>query len=126
MWNVASLRLCVFASLRQAVEEEDGMRRETMTTPSSLVEALRAHVECHPQRDALIFIGSNDSVETIAYGQLDLDARRYAGLLQANDVQPGDLVIVAFEHRYALVAAFWGGTLRGGRADHLPVPRCNR
>ncbi|WP_172450643.1 hypothetical protein [Candidatus Chloroploca asiatica] len=74
------LRLCVFASLRQAVEEEDGMHRETMTTPSSLVEALRARVERHPQRNALIFIGPNDSVETIAQLVRVALAQAYAAL----------------------------------------------
>ncbi|WP_165360978.1 AMP-binding protein [Candidatus Chloroploca sp. Khr17] len=88
--------------------------------PSSLVEALRSRVEHHPQRDALIFIGPSDTVETITYGQFDMDARRYAGLLQANEVQPGDLVIVAFEHSYKLVAAFWGALYAGAVPTIFP------
>lgn len=86
----------------------------------SLVTALRARVSQHGDRDALIFLAADGSAGHFTYGQLDLDARRYAGLLRDNDVQPGDVVIVAFEHGYELVAAFWGALYCGAIPTIFP------
>ncbi|MCX7670985.1 MAG: AMP-binding protein, partial [Anaerolineae bacterium] len=80
---------------------------------TSLVDALRVRVSWHPDYDALIFLTADGAAHHFTYGQLDRDARRYAGLLQTNGVQPGDLVIVAFEHGYELIAAFWGALYLG-------------
>lgn len=75
---------------------------------TSLVDALRARVSQHPDRNALVFLSGDGAAAHFTYGQLDRDARRYAGLLRANGVPQGDLVIIACEHGYELAAAFWG------------------
>lgn len=86
----------------------------------SLVAALQTRVGQHPDRDALIFLAADGSAEHFTYGQLDLDARRYATLLRAHSVQQGDLVIVVFEHGYELVAAFWGALYCGAVPTIFP------
>lgn len=94
----------------------------TTTMPFSLVDALRARVECHPLRDAFVFIGPSGPAEPISYGQLDRDAQRGAGLLHAAGVQPGEVVILAFEHGYDLVAAFWSALYAGAAPAIFPYP----
>ena len=79
----------------------------------SLVDALRARVSQHPQRDALIFLAANGRAEHFTFSRLDLDARRYAGLLQANGVLKRTLLRRAAAWRMQMREAGSGNGKRG-------------
>ena len=80
----------------------------------SLVRALKDRVLVAPEKQVLVFVYPDDTTASISYGQLDADATRYAYALHNQGLNPGDLVILVFEHSYELVASFWGALYLGG------------
>lgn len=86
----------------------DGVRRYT-NLPRNLLHVLGTAVNDHPDTTALIEIGA----ERVTYAQLWGRARRVAGGLRANGVQPGDRVAIRLPNSNDWVYAFWGTLLAG-------------
>lgn len=87
---------------------------------ASLVDALLARIDHVPDHTCLIFLHPDGSEERVTYEQLHRDALRYAALLRAADVPPGELLFLVFEHTYALVASFWGAIYYGAIPSIFP------
>ena len=68
-----------------------------------------------------------EPARSIAYGDLDTLAGRFACVLQSEGVAPGDRVILALENSITLVAAYFGVLKAGAIAVPLPHgPRSDR
>jgi long-chain acyl-CoA synthetase len=92
----------------------DGVRRYTAVS-GTVVDALRATVERHGDRTAIVELGGG----TVTYAQLWERAARVAGGLRDAGVRPGDRVAIRLGNGLDWVLAFWGAHLAGAIA--LPM-----
>ncbi|MFB7718134.1 class I adenylate-forming enzyme family protein [Nocardia sp. NPDC056100] len=83
--------------------------------PATLAQVLRAHVESHPDTEAIVEVGG----ERLTYAQLWDRAARVAGGLYENGMRYGDRVAIRYPAGVKWVLAFWGTVLAGGIA--VPV-----
>jgi len=88
---------------------QDGVRRYT-GLPQHLLHLLRAAVDRHPDRTALVELGG----ERLTYRELWDRAARVAGGLRAAGVGPGDRVANRLPNGNDWVLVFWGTLLAGG------------
>jgi long-chain acyl-CoA synthetase len=75
---------------------------------ANLASLLTATARSHARRPALVADG-----EAVAYAELEARAARFAGLLRAHGVEPGDRVAVLLPNTPAFVEAYYGA-LRAG------------
>jgi malonyl-CoA/methylmalonyl-CoA synthetase len=75
----------------------------------SIVEAVLTHAQGEPECPAILF-----EDQTISYGQLALEVKRFAHALAAWGLQPGDRVALFLENSPAFVAAYLGTQLARG------------
>jgi acetyl-CoA synthetase len=78
-------------------------------------------VDRHAQteRDALIVVNAQGDDEVITYADLAADSSRFAHMLQARGVQPGDRVAIMLEPSRAFYTAMFGVIKRGAIAVPL-------
>lgn len=87
---------------------------------TSLAQYLPERAAQEADRTAYLFWEGESKEQRITYGQLYADACHYAHILKTAHIQPGDLVLLAFEHGYELIAAFWGAVHYGAVPLLLP------
>jgi 1-acyl-sn-glycerol-3-phosphate acyltransferase len=85
---------------------------------TTLVQALRWHVERHPERSHIVLIGEQDHEEELSYGALLAGAQSIAVGLQAQDLRPGETVAIMLPTGRDYFFSFFGVLLAGG----VPVP----
>lgn len=73
-----------------------------------------------PHRIAVHLLKSGEQPRTITYKELFLQACRYAKALSKANIQPGDVVILVFQHSEELIAAFFGAILHGSIPSIMP------
>ncbi len=88
----------------------------------SLANLLQNQAASRPAHETLVFLKPGRDPQTVTFEQLDQDARTCASLLQAHGARPGDIAILYLEHRYELVAAFWGALYCGVVPIIFPYP----
>jgi fatty-acyl-CoA synthase len=87
----------------------------------SLAEVVQGWAQREPQKQTLIFLAANGRPDrVITYGRLHADAVSQARALQALGIAPGDLVVLAFDHSYELIAAFLGAVYLGAVPTIVP------
>ncbi|MDQ1525305.1 MAG: hypothetical protein QOE47_3229, partial [Pyrinomonadaceae bacterium] len=92
------------------------MRRNNMTTPTTLIEMLRDRAATRPDADGFVWIADNEGHERrLSYAELDTRARAVAAWLQAN-VKRGDRVALMFDPGLEFLAGFFGCLYAGAIA----------
>lgn len=86
----------------------------------SLAQCLSERVVKDPDRTAYIFLQPDGGEQHVSYRQLYADALLYAHTLAQAGIQPGDLVLLIFDHGYEVIAAFWGAIHFGAVPTILP------
>ena len=88
-----------------------------MTTFPERLRALHART---PDRGAIIlqFPGRDDLL--IAYDQLLRSSSGFAQTLEREGIQPGEVIVLIFQHGEDLVYSFWGAILHGAIPSIMP------
>lgn len=86
----------------------------------SVSQALyRANVEV-PEQRCISLLFSRQPDQHLTYGELVLGAAAYAEALARAGIQPGEVVIIIFNHGVELVFSFFGAVLRGAIPSIMP------
>src|SRR5262245_42020498 len=89
-------------------------------SPRSLTDIVTRLAEREPDKHIFTFLHSDRDQQTATAGRLYRDASRIAATLHERGVHAGDIVPLAFDHGYELVAAFWGAIYLGAVPTILP------
>jgi len=89
---------------------------------STLYEALEDKAALSPDRDALVFIGDDDSVSRVSYSSLLEKSRNFGGHLLENGVGPGEIAMLLLPHSLELIYGFLGGLSSGVVTTIYPYP----
>ena len=101
------------------VRELAGESAEAAPTGTrTLVEALRWHVDRHPEREHVRLLDEVGAAQTLTYGGLLEAAERIAAGLSARDVEPGTRVAIMLPTQLEYLQAFFAVLLVGA----IPVP----
>ena len=73
-----------------------------------------------PERIAITLLHSDRLDETLSYRELILRSAGYAAELRSQQVEPGDTVILIFDHGIDLLASFIGAVLHGAVPSIMP------
>jgi acyl-CoA synthetase (AMP-forming)/AMP-acid ligase II len=90
----------------------------------SLLSIVRGHAAANPQAPAVGILTESDSAESAdwwSYAELDIEARRVAGMLR-RECAPGDRVVLAYPSGLPFAAAFLGVLYAGLVAVPAPMP----
>ncbi|MEX1020265.1 MAG: non-ribosomal peptide synthetase [Litorilinea sp.] len=87
---------------------------------ATLPQKLLTNAAATPEKTALTFLHPGLPAETITYAQLVDDARQVGAYLRAQNITPGTLVIIALDHGYAPIKAFWGALFAGALPNIFP------
>ncbi len=86
------------------------------TLAKSLIESYRDV----PDQAAISLLYNQAADETIRYSDLMRGAARYARSLAENDIRPGEVVVLIFNHGADLVYSFFGAVLNGSIPAIMP------
>ena len=93
----------------------------------SLLSAIHRHALEQPDRRALVFLDADGQEERVAtFADVLADARRAAWTWRQQGVDSADVVLLALDHGYDLVAGFLGALYAGAVPVILPYPRPHR
>ncbi len=87
---------------------------------STLVSALRAHWEAHPDQPAIHLLRAKRPDFALTYRDLIAAAAGVSARLADAGIARGDVVAIILQHGEPLVAAFWGAVLHGAVPTILP------
>ncbi len=73
-----------------------------------------------PEAVAIHLLKSGEQPRQLTYRELLLQACSYAQALSEANIQPGDVVILVFQHGEELIAAFFGAILHGSIPSIMP------
>ncbi len=90
-----------------------------------LIEILGDYASACPEREALIFLGDNDTVTTTTYARLMEISRQYAESLTGAGLERGDIAILLLPHSLEIMYAFFGGIVSGVVTSIYPYPALN-
>jgi fatty-acyl-CoA synthase len=93
------------------------MEQHTFT---SLSDVVRREAEREPERQVFRFLLADGAVQSVTAARLYADARESASAFRGARIEPGDLVILVFDHGYELVAAFFGALCAGAVPSIFP------
>src|SRR5262245_12850491 len=96
------------------------LTRGAQHPPRSLAEIVTRLGEREPDQRIFTFLYPDRAAQTVSAGQLHDDAGRMAAILRGRGVRPGDVLPLALDHAYELVAAFWGAIYLGAVPTILP------
>ncbi len=83
-------------------------------------ETLKRHFESHPGQVAIHLLLAGIPDQPLTYGELLRGAAGYACTLEKNGVQPGEVVVLIFQHSLELIYAYFGCILRGAIPSIMP------
>lgn len=99
----------------------------THSTPRSFLEAVQLHLASIPDRRLLTYLANGeDEADSRTFRELDLEARKFAALLQARGARPGDRVLLALPGELPFVSAFLGCLYAGLIAVPAHPPRIHK
>ncbi|MCB0057346.1 MAG: AMP-binding protein, partial [Caldilineaceae bacterium] len=79
-----------------------------MHAPHNFLRRLAQGAEERPDHPVLILFDTTGQEQRFTYFRLYEDALAYATWLDTLELTPGDVVLLAFDHGYELVQAFFG------------------
>ncbi len=86
----------------------------------TFAETLKRQYQNHPDEVILHFLSSSKPDLPLTYSALLEGAAGYAKTLEKNGVQPGEVVILIFQHSLELILAYFGCILRGAIPSIMP------
>src|SRR5262245_37267941 len=86
----------------------------------SLTEIVARAAERAPDQRIFTFLHPHRAAQTVTAGQLHDDAGRIAAVLHTQGVRSGEVLPLALDHGYELIAAFWGAMYLGAVPTILP------
>jgi len=87
---------------------------------TTLTHTLHANYLAEPERVAITLLHANQPEEHLTYRRLLLGAAGYARALNAQGIQPGDVVILVLQHGIDLIYSFYGAILHGAIPSIMP------
>jgi acyl-CoA synthetase (AMP-forming)/AMP-acid ligase II len=87
---------------------------------ATFCDTLRERYQTNPDRVAIQVLLTGKEDTALTYQDLLRGAAGYAATLEARGVQPGDVVILIFQHSFELIYAYWGCILRGAIPSIMP------
>jgi fatty-acyl-CoA synthase len=88
--------------------------------PITFSEKLQEAYRTRPDQVAINMLLAGKPDQPLTYGELLRGAAGYARTLEKNGVQPGEVVILIFQHSLELVYAYFGAILRGAIPSIMP------
>jgi len=85
-----------------------------------LPQSVRRHALAGPSNVALVFAAGDGTEKTVTYGRLDTDASSIGKHLASEGIARGDVVALAMEHGYPVIAGFLGAMHIGAVPVILP------
>lgn len=82
-------------------------------SPSTIPQAIARHALGQPDKEAVCFLAGNGAPRAVTYARLHADARAASERLLQQGLKPGQVVVLAFDFGYPLVAAFLGALYAG-------------
>jgi fatty-acyl-CoA synthase len=95
-------------------------RRTTDRSMSTFCETLKERYLTTPEQTAIFVLLSGRVDTRLSYRELLRGAAGYAATLQERGVQPGDVVILIFQHSFELIYAYFGCILQGAIPSIMP------
>lgn len=86
----------------------------------NFTERLFSHYKSHPERVIIHFQKTGETDRHITYQELVVRSMQYAHALQAEDIQPGEVVIIILEHSLNLIFSYFGCVLAGTIPSIMP------
>jgi fatty-acyl-CoA synthase len=83
-------------------------------------ETLKERYLSTPEQTAIFMLLSGREDSSLSYRDLLRGAAGYAATLEAQRVQPGDVVILIFQHSFELIHAYFGCILHGAIPSIMP------
>ena len=83
-------------------------------------ETLQRHYHAHPEQVAIHVLLAGKPDFALTYRVLLQGAAGYARTLEKNGVQPGEVVVLIFQHSLELIYAYFGCILRGAIPSIMP------
>jgi fatty-acyl-CoA synthase len=83
-------------------------------------ETLQRHYISHPRQVAIHVLLAGKPDLPLTYRELLYGAAGYARTLEKNGVQPGEVVVLIFQHSLELIYAYFGCILRGAIPSIMP------
>ncbi len=87
---------------------------------ATFCDTLRERYQTSPDQVAIQVLLTGREDTALTYRDLLRGAAGYAATLEARGVQPGDVVILIFQHSFELIYAYWGCILRGAIPSIMP------
>jgi fatty-acyl-CoA synthase len=87
---------------------------------STFAETLKRQYQDRPNEVILHFLSSGKPSLPLTYAALLEGAAGYAKTLEKNGIQPGEVVILIFQHSLELILAYYGCILRGAVPSIMP------
>src|SRR5512133_1665815 len=81
---------------------------------------LKTHYETHPDQISLILQQAGKDDLPVSYRDLLHGSAGWAALYQANNIQPGEVIVLIMQHSIELVYAYYGAILHGAIPSILP------
>lgn len=87
---------------------------------ATFCETLKERYLSTPEQTAIFILLSGREDSSLSYRDLMRGAAGYAATLEAQRVQPGDVVILIFQHSFELIYAYFGCILQGAIPSIMP------
>ncbi len=87
---------------------------------ATFCDTLRERYQTSPDQVAIQVLLTGREDTALTYRNLLRGAAGYAATLETRGVQPGDVVILIFQHSFELIYAYWGCILRGAIPSIMP------
>ena len=87
---------------------------------ATFCDSLRERYQTSPDRVAIQVLLTGREDTALTYRDLLRGAAGYAATLEARGVQPGEVVILIFQHSFELIYAYFGCILRGAVPSIMP------
>lgn len=92
---------------------------------SNIFEALCENASIHPDRDALVFLGDDNSETRITYSRLVEISRAYGDVFRRSGLEKGDIAMLLVPHSLEIIYSFFGAVSCGVVPSIYPFPAVN-
>lgn len=91
----------------------------------NIFEVLCDNASIHPDRDALVFLGDDNSETRITYSRLVEISRAYGDVFRRSGLEKGDIAMLLQPHSLEIIYSFFGAVSCGVVPSIYPFPAVN-